>query len=92
MNIEEAVIKFVKQVKKYQLIEHFTPDGMENVQCLGVCLKSEDSYMDFFMALTHFFDENEVDDPEFLLEGASVEETERGTVVFFPLITQELKK
>ena len=62
MKVEEAVQEFAAKQNAYELVEYFTTEGMEDVRCLGVRLKPEDAYMDFFMALTQFLDENEVED------------------------------
>lgn len=86
MKVEEAIRQFVSEHKGYHLIENYSPEAMETITCLGVHMDAEASYMEFFMELTGFFDEKEVDDPDFLLEGASVEAAGDGTVVFFPAI------
>ena len=88
MKVEEAIRQFVAEHGEYQILENFTPEGMKDIRCLGVYMDAETSYMEFFMELTGFFDEKEVDDPDFLLEGASVEAAGDETVVFFPAITE----
>lgn len=87
MEIEQAIWQFVSEHKGYELIENYSPQVMEDMKCLGVHMDTEASFIEFFAELTRFFDEKEIDDPDFLLEGASLEETKDGTVVFFPAIT-----
>ncbi len=86
MTVEEAIRKFVMENKKYQLYENYSGESMEDETCLGVVVKADESFMDFFIQLTQYFDYNGVDDVNCDLEGASYADFEGDIIVYFPCI------
>lgn len=49
-------------------------------------VRQEDSFMDFLLRLTEYFDDHRIDDTDFSLEGTSYEVYGTDVIVYFPQI------
>ena len=88
MTIREAIKKYLSIHNEYTIIEEYEPQCMidGDVKCLAVELSAEQSYMQFIMELTEYFDSNNIEDTELELEGVSVEAVGDRSIVFFPQV------
>ena len=71
MTVEEAIKNFVNENNQYELYENYSGRCMFGRTCLGVIVQQNDSFMDFIIKLTKYLDDNDVDDVDFKLEGAT---------------------
>lgn len=69
---------------KYTIYEDYSGRYMFGRKCLGVIVKQYYSYMEFFMDLTKYLSENNVDDYNQELEGVGIDELGMDSVVYFP--------
>ena len=81
MTVEEEIRDFVKENRQYEIYDESTGNG-----CLGVIVRQEDSFMDFLLRLTEYFDDHGIDDTDFSLEGTSYEVYGTDVIVYFPQI------
>ena len=86
MTVEEAIRNYVDENEQYELYEGYSGRGMFGRKCLGVVEKQGCSFMDFIINLTRYMDDNDVDDIDFKLEGATYDNLGLDTVVYFPNI------
>lgn len=86
MTVEEAIKNFISENEQYSLYENYSGRGMFGRTCLGVIVQRNDSFMDFIINLTRYLDDNDVDDIDFKLEGATYDNLGLDTVVYFPNI------
>lgn len=86
MTVEEAIKNFVNENNQYELYENYSGRCMFGRTCLGVIVQQNDSFMDFIIKLTKYLDDNDVDDVDFKLEGATYDNLGLDTVVYFPNI------
>lgn len=71
MTVEEAIKNFINESEQYEIYENYSGRGMFGRTCLGVIVQQNDSFMDFIIKLTKYLDDNDVDDVDFKLEGAT---------------------
>ena len=86
MTVEEAIKNFVNENNQYELYENYSGRCMFGRTCLGVIVQQNDSFMDFIIKLTKYLDDNDVDDVDFKLEGATSDNLGLDTIVYFPNI------
>ena len=86
MTVRESIESFVSENEQYELYENYSGRGMFGRSCLGVVIKQGYSFMDFIINLTRYMDDNDVDDIDFKLEGATYDNLGLDTVVYFPNI------
>lgn len=86
MTVEEAVRNYVSEHEEYEIYENYSGRNMFGRKCLGVVVKQGYSFMEFLMNLTRYMDNNEVEDTDFKLEGATYDNLGLDTVVYFPNI------
>lgn len=86
MTVEEAIRNYVDENDQYELYEGYSGRGMFGHKCLGVVVKQGCSFMDFIINLTRYIDDNDVEDADFKLEGATYDNLGLDTVVYFPNI------
>lgn len=86
MTVEEAIRNYVDENDQYELYEGYSGRGMFGRKCLGVVVKQGYSFMDFIINLTRYMDDNDVEDADFKLEGATYDNLGLDTVVYFPNI------
>ena len=86
MTVEEAKKNFVNENNQYELYENYSGRCMFGRTCLGVIVQQNDSFMDFIIKLTKYLDDNDVDDVDFKLEGATYDNLGLDTIVYFPNI------
>ena len=86
MTVEEAIKNFVNENNQYELYENYSGRCMFGRTCLGVIVQQNDSFMDFIIKLTKYLDDNDVDDVDFKLEGATYDSIGLDTLVNFPNI------
>lgn len=86
MTVEEAIKNFVNENNQYELYENYSGRCMFGRTCLGVIVQQNDSLMDFIIKLTKYLDDNDVDDVDFKLEGATYDNLGLDTIVYFPNI------
>lgn len=86
MSIEYGIRNFVEKNPKYSIYENYSGRGMFGRECLGVVVKQGYSFMDFIINLTRYMDDNDVDDIDFKLEGATYDNLGLDTIVYFPNI------
>jgi hypothetical protein len=86
MTVEEAIKNFVNENNQYELYENYSGRCMFGRTCLGVIVQQNDSFMDFIIKLTKYLDDNDVDDVDFKLEGATYDNLGLDTIVYFPNI------
>lgn len=86
MTVEEAIKNFISENEQYSLYENYSGRYMFGRKCLGVIVKQGYSFMDFIINLTRYLDDNDVDDIDFKLEGATYDNLGLDTVVYFPNI------
>lgn len=86
MTVREAIESFVSENEQYELYENYSGRYMFGRKCLGVVVKQGYSFMDFIINLTRYLDDNDVDDIDFKLEGATYDNLGLDTVVYFPNI------
>ena len=86
MTVEEAIKNFVNENNQYKLYENYSGRCMFGRTCLGVIVQQNDSFMDFIIKLTKYLDDNDVDDVDFKLEGATYDNLGLDTIVYFPNI------
>lgn len=86
MTVEEAIKNFVNENNQYELYENYSGRCMFGMTCLGVIVQQNDSFMDFIIKLTKYLDDNDVDDVDFKLEGATYDNLGLDTIVYFPNI------
>lgn len=86
MTVEEAIKNFVNENNQYELYENYSGRCMFGRTCLGVIVQQNDSFMDFIIKLTKYLDDNDVDDIDFKLEGATYDNLGLDTIVYFPNI------
>ena len=86
MTVEEAIKNFISENDQYEIYEGYSGRCMFGRKCLGVIVKQGYSFMDFIINLTSYMDDNDVDDIDFKLEGATYDNLGLDTVVYFPNI------
>ena len=86
MTVEKAIRNFVEDNSQYSIYENYSGRGMFGRKCLGVVVKQGYSFMDFIINLTRYLDDNDVEDADFKLEGATYDNLGLDTVVYFPNI------
>lgn len=86
MTVEEAIKNFISENEQYELYENYSGRGMFGRTCLGIIVQRNDSFIDFIIKLTKYLDDNDVDDIDFKLEGATYDNLGLDTVVYFPNI------
>ena len=86
MTVEEGIRNFVKENRQYEIYDESTGNGTFHRDCLGVIVRQENSFMDFLLRLTEYFDDHGIDDTEFSLEGTSYEVYGTDVIVYFPQI------
>lgn len=86
MTVEEAIKNFINESEQYELYEGYSGRGMFGRSCLGVVVKQGYSFMEFIINLTRYMDDNDVDDVDFKLEGATYDNLGLDTIVYFPNI------
>ena len=86
MTVEEAIKNFISENEQYSLYENYSGRCMFGRTCLGVIVQQNDSFMDFIIKLTKYLDDNDVDDVDFKLEGATYDNLGLDTIVYFPNI------
>ena len=86
MTVEEAIKNFVNENNQYELYENYSGRCMFGRTCLGVIVQQNDSFMDFIIKLTKYLDDNDVDDVDFKLEGATYDNLGLDAIVYFPNI------
>lgn len=86
MKIAEGIRKFVSENTQYKLYENYSGRGMFGRKCLGVVVRSGDSFMDFLIELTKYLDEQGIEDMDCELESASYDDLGKDTIVYFPRI------
>lgn len=62
MSIADSIRSFVEVNPMYKLYENYSGRCMFGRTCLGVVISRGSSFMDFFMQLTGYLDEQNVDD------------------------------
>lgn len=87
MSIAECIKAFVSGKEAYSY-ENYSGKCMFGKTCLGVVIFHGNSFMDFFMQLTRYLDEQGVEDVNCELEGASYDELGLDVIVYFPNITE----
>jgi len=88
MKIAEGIRQFVSDNTQYSLYEGYSGRGMFGKKCLGVVVRSGDSFMAFLIELTKYLDEQGVEDSDLVLEGVSYDELGLNTVIYFPNIKE----
>lgn len=88
MSIAEGIRSFVKENPEYRLYEGYFGRGMFGRKCLGVVVQNGDSFMNFLMELTKYFDEHGIENADLELEGVSYDSLGMDTIVYFPCIIQ----
>lgn len=86
MTVEDGVRNFVAENPQYSLYEGYSGRGMFGKKCLGVVVRSGDSFMAFLFELTKYLDEQGIEDINLELEGVSYDELGLDTIVYFPNI------
>lgn len=86
MTVEEAIRSYVDENEQYEIYENYSGRGMFGRNCLGVVVKQGYSFMEFIINLTRYMDDNDVDDVDFKLEGATYDNFGLDTIVYFPNI------
>ena len=86
MKIAEGIRQFVSDNTQYRLYEGYSGRGMFGKKCLGVVVRSGDSFMAFLIALTKYLDEQGIEDMDCELESASYDDLGKDTIVYFPRI------
>ena len=86
MKIAEGIRNFVAENSQYNLYENYSGRGMFGEKCLGVVVRSGDSFMDFLIKLTMYLDEQDIEDMDCELESASYDDLGKDTIVYFPRI------
>ena len=86
MKIAEGIRQFVSENTQYKLYENYSGRGMFGRKCLGVVVRSGDSFMDFLIELTKYLDEQGIEDMDCELESASYDDLGKDTIVYFPRI------
>lgn len=86
MKIAEGIRQFVSDNTQYSLYEGYSGRGMFGKKCLGVVVRSGDSFMAFLIALTKYLDEQGIEDMDCELESASYDDLGKDTIVYFPRI------
>lgn len=86
MSVKEAIRNFLEENEVYEIYDNFFIPDMSGEKCLGIEMPEGTLFMDFLMDLTAYMDENDVDDADLELEGASYEEMGDKTIVYFPQI------
>ena len=88
MKIAEGIRNYVAENTQYSLYEGYSGRGMFGKKCLGVVVRSGDSFMAFLIALTKYLDEQGIEDTALTLEGVSYDELGLDTVIYFPNIKE----
>lgn len=88
MKIAEGIRNYVADNPQYSLCEGYSGRGMFGKKCLGVVVRSGDSFMDFLMKLTRYLDEQGIEDTDLVLEGVSYDELGMDTVIYYPNIKE----
>ena len=86
MEMVEGIKNFVANNPQYRLYENYSGRGMFGKTCLGVVVRSGDSFMAFLIALTKYLDEQGIEDMDCELESASYDDLGKDTIVYFPRI------
>ena len=86
MKIAEGIRQFVSDNTQYSLYEGYSGRGMFGKKCLGVVVRSGDSFIAFLIALTKYLDEQGIEDMDCELESASYDDLGKDTIVYFPRI------
>lgn len=86
MTIADGIRNFAEVNPQYQLYENYSGRGMFGKTCLGVVIHHGDSFMNFFMELTKYFEEQGIEDVNCELEGVSYDDLGLDTVVYFPSV------
>ncbi|NLL80600.1 MAG: hypothetical protein GX234_12610 [Clostridiales bacterium] len=88
MEMVEGIKNFVANNPQYRLYENYSGRVMFGKTCLGVVVRSGDSFMDFLMKLTRYLDEQGIEDTALTLEGVSYDELGLDIVIYFPNIKE----
>lgn len=88
MKIAEGIRNYVADNPQYSLYEGYSGRSMFGKKCLGVVVRSGDSFMDFLMKLTRYLDEQGIEDTALTLEGVSYDELGLDIVIYFPNIKE----
>lgn len=86
MSVKEAIRNFLEEKEVYEIYDNFFIPDKSGEECLGIEMPEGTLFMDFLMDLTAYMEENDVDDADLELEGASYEEMGDKTIVYFPQI------
>ncbi len=86
MSVKEAIRNFLEEKEVYEIYDNFFIPDQSGEECLGIEMPEGTLFMDFLMDLTAYMEENDVDDADLELEGASYEEMGDKTIVYFPQI------
>ena len=86
MKIADGIRKFVEENPQYKLHENYSGRGMFGKTCLGVVVSHGDSFRNFLMELTKYFNKLGIEDTELALEGVSYDELGLDTLIYFPRI------
>lgn len=86
MTVADGIKNFIDKNPQYSLYEGYSGRGMFGKKCLGVVVRSGDSFMNFLMELTKYFEEHDIEDAGLELEGVSYDSLGLDTIVYFPRI------
>lgn len=86
MTVADGIRNFAEVNPQYQLYENYSGRGMFGKTCLGVIVHYGESFMNFLMELTKYFEEQGIEDVDCELEGVSYDDLGLDTVVYFPSV------
>lgn len=86
MTVADGIRNFVAENPQYKLYENYSGRGMFGRKCLGVVVKQGDSFMEFLMNLTRYFERNNIEDIDLDLDGVAYDDLGLDTIIYFPNI------
>ena len=86
MTVADGIRNFVAENPQYKLYENYSGRGMFGRKCLGVVVKQGDSFMEFLMNLTRYFERNNIEDIDLDLDGVAYDDLGLDTLIYFPNI------
>ena len=86
MTVADGIRTFVAENPQYKLYENYSGRGMFGRKSLGVVVKQGDSFMEFLMNLTRYFERNNIEDIDLDLDGVAYDDLGLDTIIYFPNI------
>lgn len=86
--IAKCIKKFCEENDGYNYVNNYSGRFMFGEICVGIIVDRSKSPMKMLMELTHYFDDNNVDDSELMLSNPAYDDMGLDTVCYFPFLKE----